>query len=176
MLLLVYLFNLGGYTMAFRYFMYTAETGLTRQLEKNNYNNADLVAIRIPLHLPYVQNNSRFERVDGSVENNGVQYNYVKRRVYNDTLYILCLPNQQKTSLVKEKARFAGEVTDFAGSKKDKESSAKKAAPFNEYNNSIHQYQMTSPLVTGAQTGSHGNSALASTIKDTPEHPPRPSC
>ena len=72
---------------------------LSSRLDKSQYTDADLISIKTSLNLPYYTSSSQFERVYGSVRVNGVDYEYVKRRVYNDTLELLCLPNEAKTQL-----------------------------------------------------------------------------
>jgi hypothetical protein len=176
LLLAVYLFNLAGYSLVFHYFIEQSEQNFAQQLDENNYKDAELVEISIPFNLPYTQNNSCFERLDGSVELNGVLYNYVKRRIYNDTLYIMCLPNQHKTQFIKERSRYAGEVNDFASTKKEKESTAKKAAPTNEYNNIITQYRFVLPAATAATQNSNFASILPVAAIETTGHPPQFSC
>lgn len=72
---------------------------LISKLDKNVYQNEDLVSIKTVLNLPYYVVSTDFERAYGSVNVNGVEYEYVKRRVYNDTLELLCLPNKTKMQL-----------------------------------------------------------------------------
>ena len=60
--------------------------------------------VKIPYPLPYAANHTSFERFDGEIEFNGVHYNYVKRKMVNDTLVILCIPNTIKTELNKAKS------------------------------------------------------------------------
>lgn len=173
LLLVIYLFNLAGYTLVFRYFITQAETGFISRLDQKKYDDADLVQISIPLYLPYVQN-SNYERVDGTVENDGIQYNYVKRRVHNDTLYVLCLPNHQKSLLLKGRASYAGNANDFATNKK--ENTAKKVAFGAEYNNTIPRYAVTSPAAAKNSLPHPSASVLVKRFTGTHEHPPEPTC
>ena len=176
LLLAIYLFNLAGYSLVFHYFILQSEQKFARQLDENKYRDAELVEISIPFNLPYTQNSSDFERLDGSVELNGVTYNYVKRRIYNDTLYIMCLPNRQRTQLIKEKSNYAGEVNDFATNKKEKESTAKKAGFSAEYNNTIPQYKFVLPGATATRQNIDFASRLAAAAIDPPGHPPQITC
>lgn len=176
LLLAVYLFNLGGYSLVFRYFIRQSEQQFVQQLDQNKYKENDLIQISIPLHLPYMQNSSGFERIEGSIENNGTQYNYVKRMVHNDTLYIMCLPNNQKTQLVKGKSNYAGQVNDFTSNKKDKESTAKKTSFSAEYNNFIPQYSLAIPAIKISRQSNDLTYALYTTDTNTPEHPPKSFC
>jgi hypothetical protein len=76
---------------------------LTSKLDKADYKESDLISIKTSLHLPYYTSSSTYERAYGSVNVDGVVYEYVKRRVYNDTLELLCLPNDAKTKLLSAK-------------------------------------------------------------------------
>jgi len=72
---------------------------LEEKVDNNRYNQQDLISIKTKLDLPYYISSSQFERAYGSITINGTSYQYVKRRVYNDTLELLCLPNQAKTNM-----------------------------------------------------------------------------
>ena len=175
LLLTVHLFNLGGYSLVFRYLIRQSNTKFVKQLDRHAYDDADLVEISIPLHLPYSQSSGAFERIDGSVESNGIHYNFVKRRIHNDTLYIMCLPNEQKTQLAKGKTRYAEEVNDFNSNNKEKESPVKKATSA-EYSNDVAQYHLAPNNDTFAQCNSSHTVALIHTVLDMPDHPPKTAC
>ena len=76
-------------------------------LEKNDYSEADLVQIKVPVNLSYFTDQKEYARVDGAIELDGIQYNYVKRKICNDTLYLLSLPNQDKTRITYVKNNYA---------------------------------------------------------------------
>jgi hypothetical protein len=174
LLLAVYLFNLIGYTWAFRYFVNRAENSFITQLDQTQFSDDDLIQIAIPLHLPYVQNTGNFERIDGSVESGGVYYNYVKRMIHSDTLYILCLPNWQKSLLMKEKSRYAGNVNDFSSGKSEKKSSSKKNISMAEYSSRITQYCFTAmETVTASTLLTAATGAIWQRAIGVPERPPQ---
>lgn len=77
----------------------TSDAALEQKLDKDEYSSEELVSIKTVLHLPYYASSPEFERAYGSVDINGVVYEYVKKRVYNDTLELLCLPNTARTKL-----------------------------------------------------------------------------
>jgi hypothetical protein len=82
---------------------------MVERLDHNFYNEADLTVMKVPLNLPYLSGNwKEFERFDGSIELNGTHYNYVKRKVFNDTLILLCIPNAIVKKLNEVKDGFAG--------------------------------------------------------------------
>jgi len=76
-----------------------SEVTLEKKVDKREYSDEELISIKTKLNLPYYTSSRDFERSYGSININGVAYQYVKQRVYNDTLELLCLPNATKTKL-----------------------------------------------------------------------------
>jgi hypothetical protein len=103
-------------------------------LDENRYNESDLVQLKYALNVPYIINDVSYERCDGQIELNGIQYNYVKRMVKNDTLYLYCIPNNQKTELNNTKNQFAKQNSDNPSSKTTGQSVLKKVNFFSDYN------------------------------------------
>jgi hypothetical protein len=97
--LLILVFNFCGYKLVISSQQREAAIAIENKVDKNQYTDDELISIKTTLHLPYYTSSSGFERVYGSVTINGIDYEYVKRRVYNDTLELLCLPNAAKTVL-----------------------------------------------------------------------------
>jgi len=94
-LLGILLFNWIGYLLVIGYLHQQTKTDLEARLDVDDYDESQLISIKIPAtNLAYYNSSPRFERVNGSLELNGVTYKYVKRRLYNDTLEWLCLPDQ----------------------------------------------------------------------------------
>jgi len=112
LLLAIHLFNLAGYTLLFDYFIQQSDKQLVQQLDSHQYNDNELIEVKIPLHTPYLTSWSDYERVDGEAEVNGLYYSYVKRKIHNDTLYLLCLPNKSKTQLTAARIDYAQKVHD----------------------------------------------------------------
>ena len=94
-------------------------------LDADNYNDRDLIQLKLPLHIPYTVNKAQYERCDGIVELNGTQYNYVKRLVQNDTLYLYCLPNLKKTEISNSKNQYSKQIcNDVPGKRSEQNASA----------------------------------------------------
>lgn len=72
---------------------------LEARLDRDQYRDDELISIKTPLNLPYYTSSAGYERAYGSVEINGITYEYVKRRVHQDTLELLCLPDKAKMKL-----------------------------------------------------------------------------
>jgi hypothetical protein len=137
-LLAVHLFNIAGYNLLFHYFMNRSEARLIKQLDRNDYNDQDLVVLKMPLNLPYYNSSGTTERVDGEIEISGTHYNYVKRQVSNDTLYLYCIPNTAKTKLRNAQTDFSKGVSDTQpDTGKGTNSLLKKMKWGAEYNNDL---------------------------------------
>ena len=107
LLLGLLLFNWVGYQLYIAVMEIRAEKAMIADLDKHNYSDHDLVSIKVPVNYLYTYaGTSGYERVDGHVELNGVEYNYVKRRFFNDSLELLCIPNAAINKLKSTKDAF----------------------------------------------------------------------
>ena len=95
-----------------------ASVSLQQKLDRDQYNNENLVEIKVPVNLPYLSNWSEFEKYQGETEINGVHYKYVKRKLVNDTLILLCIPNQTKNELRTAQSDYFKQVNDLQGTSK----------------------------------------------------------
>jgi hypothetical protein len=111
--LLIHLFNIGGYRLLFDTFEQRASYKLVTQLDNEEYTDDQLIEMKVPLPMPYQTNWSSFERYNGEIMIEGVHYNYVKRKVWNDTLILLCIPNHEKMKLNSAKEQFFSLVNDL---------------------------------------------------------------
>jgi hypothetical protein len=114
LLLTILLFNWFGYRALISFLEGKATTQLEAQLDENNYDESQLISITIPVtKLSYYNNSILFERVDGQLEINGVQYKYVKRRLYNDSVELICIPDQTAMKLSNARNDFFKIVNDI---------------------------------------------------------------
>jgi hypothetical protein len=69
---------------------------LQMQLDENKYDEASLISIKVPAtRLSYYNNSEKFEQAEGQIEIRGTQYNFVKRRLFNDSIEMLCIANPE---------------------------------------------------------------------------------
>jgi hypothetical protein len=116
LMLFIFLFNWFGYRLLSDYLQHRADTQLESQLDQHQYNEASLIEIRVPLNMPYQNISSGFERYDGEIEYNGIHYKYVKRKVANGELVLLCLPNENRMRLQNARDEFFKLVNDLENS------------------------------------------------------------
>jgi hypothetical protein len=110
-----------------------ADKQMIATLDENKYSENELIQIKCALNAPYIINDAAYERCDGQIELNGIQYNYVKRMVKNDTLYLYCIPNNQKTELNNTKNQFAKQNSDNPSGNTSEQPVLKKINFSNEY-------------------------------------------
>ena len=113
LLLGVLVFNFTGYRWMLSYMDQQATVRLEQKLDDGDYDENQLVEVKIPLNLPYHNNWSGYEIFYGQVNYNGEYYQYVKRKLSNDTLYLLCLPHEEKTAIQNAKTEFFKTMNDL---------------------------------------------------------------
>ena len=102
----VVLFNLYGYQIVIDFFQDKQDTQLQSSIDNDQYNVQDLVYIKLPVNLPYYSNSPNYEKVNGSVTVKGVEYKYVKRRIYNDSIELACVLNTGKQQFQSARDEF----------------------------------------------------------------------
>ena len=126
---------------------------MVANLDQNNYTDAELISIKVPAtHLSSYVNTKEFQRVDGKIEIEGVQYNYVKRRFSEDSLELLCIPNKTATRIQTAKNEFFKLVNDLQhpgqSKKSDQHSSSYKG--FNaEYFSNSQSFAISNLMLAG---------------------------
>ena len=121
------LFNLFGYRVLFNYEQQQSDIHLEASLDKDEYKEADLLTIVVPLSLPYQNNQVNFERVNGEITVKGKIYKYVKRKISDGNLVLLCLPNQDKMRLQSAKDEFFKYANDLVQNNQSKKSDHSKS-------------------------------------------------
>ena len=120
MLICLLLFNWYGYRFIVNYLQNTADKQLEARLDVNDYDESQLIEIKIALNIPYQYSWSNFERHSGEVELNGKMYAYVKRKVEDGYLVLKCIPNN-----VKQEIRNAGNILFSVNNGLDQEHNSK---------------------------------------------------
>jgi hypothetical protein len=169
---------MGGYQLLFNYFEKEQGVRFVQQLDKQQYNEADLVEVKVPVLLPYHNSWSDFERYDGEITIDGVHYNYVKRKVQNDTLILMCLPNEEKMQMQTARDRFFSLVNDLQsndGNNHGKGSVPKTTVAKNvitEYGQPEETYGFVAPSFSNGLRIVSNNYTLFTGLLSTPEQPP----
>lgn len=95
----VLLFNLFGYKL-WIHCLQEQEEALLQNHINNNLQEEELVSIKVAITLPpYVVVSDDYEWTSGEVTVNGTIYKFVRKRLYNDAVEFLCLPDRMKSRL-----------------------------------------------------------------------------
>ena len=172
---MIHVFNMGGYRLVFDQMEKKSSFQLVQQLDKEEYDDSQLIEMKVPLPMPYLTNWAEFERYNGEIEISGVHYNYVKRKVQNDTLILLCIPNQGKMKLNSAKEQFFSLVNDISTDNKvpvPTKSSALKLIT-SEYQDIRTEIAFFSPESIASEFVLARNTILPDSYLDKPFQPPR---
>jgi hypothetical protein len=112
-LLFILLFNVIGYRALFYYAEKKADASMEARLDKDQYDENELVEVKIPLFNPYQLEQKSFERVNGEINVNGKVFKYVKRKVSDGNLILLCIADAHKNVLKKAKSEFENAASDL---------------------------------------------------------------
>jgi hypothetical protein len=114
----------------FNYAQHQSDTRLQASLDNEEYNEADLFTIKVPLSVAYQVDREDFERVDGEVNYLGKIYKYVKRKMVDGQLILLCLPDDNKMQLEAAKTDFFKNTNDLTQANHSKKTNHSKAGIF----------------------------------------------
>ncbi len=101
------LFNAGGYRIALSLLQQQADKKLEAKIDQREYDESQLIEIRVALNMPYQERYSDFERQYGEIEMNGKMYSYVKRKIEGDVVIFKCIANDTKQELKKANNELA---------------------------------------------------------------------
>jgi hypothetical protein len=118
-LLIIFLFNMIGYRAWFYYAEKQSDAVMESRLNNEQYNENDLITLTVPLDNPYLLEQENFQRVDGEISFGGKTFKYVKRKVSNGNLVLLCIPDIHKMLLKKAKTDYGNSINDLTGTDKN---------------------------------------------------------
>ena len=113
LLLLIFLFNVGGYYLLFIGLHHRSDLLLSKKIENNQVKDEELLEFKIPVTLPYPLQRNRFERIDGKFEHAGIFYKLVKQKYENDTLYVVCVRDAASKQLASAFKDYVSKTNDL---------------------------------------------------------------
>ncbi len=153
-----------------------ADIKLEAQLDINNYNEASLIELKVPLDLPYQTDWKNFERYDGEVTVDGQHYKYVKRKVQDGMLIVKCIPNENKHRIESARDQFFQMANDLQKSDGAKKSDAPKHSTIkNNITECEELIVFTSAIIPSYNTKQKANgnkNCIVTRSYGSPEQPP----
>jgi hypothetical protein len=176
LLIAIFLFNLVGYRLILNYLQQEASLGLEASLDKNEFNEAELITLQIPLSLPYQNDQENFERVDGELKLDGKIYKYVKRKISEGKLILLCLPDHRKMQLQSAKDEFFKNTADLVqnngGNKSGNSKHASFKSPMGEYDNYVERFKALTFSERRFKILSGAGNSYPTSPHSSPDQPP----
>jgi len=118
-LLVIYLYNVGGQLVFHQYLVYKSDKFFNEQINKSRYNVNDLTEVIIPVDMPGITDWNSYEHLSGQVKFKNASYNYIKIKVTRTALYLLCIPNYETTHLTDQNIIDARGISDIPVPRKD---------------------------------------------------------
>lgn len=139
-LLTIHFFNLGGYLLLHMYALDRSDRFMNDLISKNLYNPNSLIEIKVKQNFPGINEWSDYRNVNGQIQFKEACYNYVKLKYTKDTLYVMCVPNYEKTKLIKNNIIYAKDINDIPQDSKNDHSSIKKGGADNHYSHPSNSF------------------------------------
>lgn len=114
-LVLFLLFNVLGFYGIFFTLRYSNQQSLKLQFDSEAYTELETVTIKVPLTVPYAADQHEFRRVDGEFQHEGEHYRLVKQRLASDTLYVVCVKDQQSKRIHQALSDYVKTLADDLG-------------------------------------------------------------
>lgn len=153
-----------------QYLVYKSDKLFDEQVSKGRYNIDDLVEVKIPVHMPTIQDWKEYTYINGQVQFKNNCYNYVKLKMTRDTIYLMCIPNYKTTRLADHNIINARQIPDIPVSKKEH-------VPFGKinltaYNHQAMHYKFSIPLMMVGKTNCNDCLITPKLFIDGPAQPP----
>ncbi len=166
-------FNLCGYRFIISFLQTKADAKLEARIDNSDYDESQLIEMRVTLNLPYQTRYTDFERHYGEINIDGKAYTYVKRKMEGDVLVLKCIANESKQQL-----RNTADNLAKSNSGQDQENNGKKqsssikafSGDFDDKNQfcDIAVTDLTGPVLTARYT-----SSLSDVLLQIPHQPPK---
>lgn len=173
LLLSLLLFNWIGYRLVTSLMEKQVSQALEARIDREDYQEDDLIEMRVALNLPYQNEQAAFERVSGEIEIEGKHYTYVKRKIEKGALVVMCIPNETRTKIENSRHDYFKMVNDLENSseKKSEKSSSFKGF-FNEYRDVANNWSVAAPIIEAPEAGQRHGSLLSFIADLLPGQPP----
>lgn len=173
LLIAILSFNWYGYRIVMNIMSKNADQQLELRLDNNEYDETQLIELKVPLNVPYQNDQADFERHYGEMEIDGKYYTYVKRKIENGYLILKCIPNSSK-----EQIKAAGndyfKMTNGLGQPDKKQDNSKNLAKsfWSEYDGKETDFSLAAILDLTNKKYLNNTSSLHDISLSSPGQPP----
>lgn len=107
-----------GYYGFFLGLQYQNERTIARALDAGVLAEFQEITIKIPMSVPYMPDQSGFERVSGKFEHEGELFRLVKQKYAKDTLTVVCIKDVEHKKIDQSLAEYASAFSDISSTEK----------------------------------------------------------
>jgi hypothetical protein len=111
-LIALMVFHSFGYYAVLMKIEYTHGKTQKKRLAADEYVGSDAIVIRIPAALPYSSNDDHYMQAEGKFIHNNQTFRLVKKRLMNDTLYLVCVKDKVDQKIREKMAEYANALSD----------------------------------------------------------------
>ncbi len=104
----------------FFYLNIASDVRMEMSIQDISESDTRLVSIKIPINLPYLYDWKEYEDVRGEISYKGDTYKCVKRKVYRDSLVLLCVKNTEKSRIQKKSDDYFKKVNSLTANSSKK--------------------------------------------------------
>jgi hypothetical protein len=173
-LLSLLLFNMVGYRFVFTMLDNVAAEKQDARIDAGNYDEANLIEVRVPLNMPYQERVTEFERHYGEITVNGIVYTYVKMKVDNNELILKCIPdvNRQQIKNSENSLAKANSSQDMEHNGKKQHNSFSKNV-ISDYDNKDQTYNLQANKTVVLLSYPEFTTSVVTASIAPPQQPPR---
>jgi hypothetical protein len=175
LLLIIYLFNIGGKLLMHQYFECVSDNFFKKQTNKGLYNINDLTEVKLPVNMPNMSDWGVYEDIKGQVRFADASYNYVKMKITRYAIYLLCVPNYETTRLNTENIICAKNIKDIPVHPRE-HVPFQKSTSINKFNLSFLQFEFSVFSTGNSIISVQSSPNLAGIDLDSPKQPPQHFC
>jgi hypothetical protein len=175
LLLIIYLFNIGGKLLMHQYFEHISANFFKEQTRKGLYNVNDLTEIKLSVNMTDMTDRSAYQDISGQVQFANASYNYVKMKITRHAIYLMCVPNYETTRLNTTNIICAKGIKDAPVHSKE-HVPYQKSSSINKFNLSFLQFKFSVFPAQYSKITSQSSSDFTGICMETPKQPPRLFC
>lgn len=174
-LIITLLYNFAGPLIIRQYLAYRTEKHFNEQTSKGLYYLGDLTEVVIPVELPGIADWVDYEDISGQIQFQNNRYNYVKMKLTQHAMYLLCVPNYEETRLNSQNIISAKKVKEVPVPKKD-HTPTFKVTLLGEFQLAAQDFCFIAPIKSNKAPLGRSVESLFKNDLDVPDRPPQNFC
>jgi hypothetical protein len=70
---------------------------VTEKIQSASHEPGGQMILKVPVLFPYTMSSGEYQPTSGEIAYEGVIYQFIKKKIYHDTLYVICIKDYQVT-------------------------------------------------------------------------------